>query len=304
MIPAFRDLLRPLLALVAERGEIHIREAIDTLADHFNLSAEERTQLLPSGYHGLFQDRVYWARTYLAKAGALDSPRRGFIRANARTTSLLADHPEAIDLRVLRQFDEFRSWATRRRAQGADTASPIEEGSGEQSPAERLELALADLESAVLAEIEDHLLGLSAAEFERVVVRLLIALGYGSRGSAEHLGRSGDGGVDGVIHEDRLGLEKIYLQAKRYTDLKVGRPEIQKFVGSLVGHRARKGVFITTSEFSDDAKRYADSIEHQVVLIGGRQLAALMFEAGLGVSVERAIQVKALDSDFFESLSG
>lgn len=300
-VPAFQEVMRPMLALVHARGQMTLREVLAALAEEFALSDADTSEPIPSGRHTKWESRVYWAKTHLYKAGALDSPRRGVIAPNERTAEFLLEHPHQISLAILRTYSEYQVWRSGFAGGTDEVESPGEPNVlGAQSPSERLDSAAEELRAGVIAELEAQIQSLSPTAFERLVIQVVLALDYGARGSGEHLGRSGDGGVDGVIREDRLGLDRVYLQAKRYTGSKVGTDEIRGFVGSLVGHKAQKGVFITSSDFTDNAKTFAANIQHQIALIGGRELAALMYESDVGVSTERTVDVKALDTDFFE----
>lgn len=304
-LPNYESLMRPLLEVVAERGDIALGEVRDLLAARLHLLADDLTERMASGGL-LWHSRVHWAKTYLFKAGALDSPRRGRIAPNERTRQLLATGG-LIDSDSLRQFPEFRDWMAKVRASSArdpDAGAQQDRAprsSGSLDPMEAIEQAHREIQQDVLEDLLSRVKAIHPTRFEQLVVRLVQRLGYGGPlGSAEHLGRTGDGGVDGVIREDRLGLDHVYLQAKRQEST-VSRPDVQAFVGSLEGFRANKGVFITTSTFSREARDYVGQIQKRIVLIDGHELTALMWETGLGVSVERSYEVKTIDTDFFES---
>lgn len=294
-IPDYQSLMLPLLRRLVD-GEAHnLRDLITQLAEEFALTAEERKELLPSGQQSVFDNRVSWARTYMKKAGLLESPRRGWIRITPRGRAVLKEEPEHIDVGLLERFEEFRAF----RAQ-SKTATPKEPGGDEQSPEETLARAYEAQKQNILVELLDQVKSASPAFFERLVVELLVRMGYGGsfQEAARAIGRSGDEGIDGIIKEDRLGLDAIYVQAKRWEQA-VGRPEIQRFAGALQGHRARKGVFLTTATFSKDAIEYVQRIDSKIVLIDGKQLAELMFEYDVGVSTVGTYPVKKVDSDFF-----
>lgn len=303
-IPDYQTLMRPLLSLVHERGEIALRDARAELAKRLALTDEELSQRIPSGYTTVWMSRVHWSKTYLSKAGAIDSPRRGVIRSNARTEELLAlDTP--IGKGTLFRYAEFRAWLSKAAdedgTQETDAASVIGALETETPPLEALEAAHRQLRQETTDDLLERVQVMDPTAFEKLVLQLLRRLGYGGPfGSAEHLGKTGDGGVDGLIKEDRLGLDRVYLQAKRWTN-NVGAPEIQAFVGSLVGHQADRGVFITTSGFSTPAHEYVSNIAHRVVLIDGARLAELMWDTGLGLSTVQTYEVKAIDSDFFDN---
>ena len=271
------------------------------LSNVFELSPEDRAKLLPSGGTLTFASRVGWAKTYLKKAGLVQQPKRGLVQITDQGQAALAQKPARIDVKFLEQFSEFLDFrnASRERPAlaGADDVLPL---SSDLTPDEVIDAAYQRSVFALADEVLERVKACSPIYFERLVVQLLIKMGYG--GSREEagkaVGRSGDGGIDGIINEDRLGLDAIYLQAKRWEGV-IGRPEIMKFVGALAGQRATKGVFITTSWFTQDAKDYALSSQYKVVLIDGERLADLMIEHDLGVSVAATYQLKRIDSDFF-----
>lgn len=300
-IPDYQTMMLPLLEHLARHGEQHISDAAEAMADHFNLSAEERRKLLPSGRSPVYRSRVGWARTYLAKAGLLESPRRGFWRISDRGRKLLAEKPERIDSKYLARFPEFVAFVNLcRDRKDVNEPTAVAGDESTETPEEALEAAYSrlrgDLEAEVLAAIKSS----SPAFFERCVVDLLVAMGYGGSLSdaGQAVGRSHDGGIDGIIKEDRLGLDAIYVQAKRWEN-PVGRPEIQKFAGALQGYRARKGVFLTTSAFTAEATDFASGLDSKIVLIDGQRLAELMVEHNVGVSPVRTFTIKKLDSDYF-----
>lgn len=294
-IPDFQSLMLPLLRCLADGTEHNVRDLITHLAEEFALTEEERKELLPSGQQSVFDNRVGWARTYLKKAGLLESPRRGWVQITPRGLDVLREEPQRIDIGLLERFEEFRAFRMR-----SKTAAPKEQAEDEQSPEESLARAYEALKQSILVELLDQLKSASPAFFERLVVELLVRMGYGGsfQDAARAIGRRGDEGIDGIIKEDRLGLDAIYVQAKRW-EQPVGRPEIQRFAGALQGHRARKGVFLTTSTFSKDACEYVEKIDNKIVLIDGKQLAELMFEYDVGVSTVGAYPVKKVDTDFF-----
>jgi len=300
-IPDYQTLMLPLLRF-AEDGKDHTtREAVEFLATKFQLTPAERNELLPSGQQPIFNNRVGWANFYLKKAGLLESPRRGVLRITARGKQVLGENPERIDLKFLEQFPEFIEF---RDASRNNRETPTTESvaiTTNQTPEEALELAYQSLRHSLAQDILSRILSCSPTFFERLVVELLVKMGYGGsrRDAGERIGQSGDGGIDGIIKEDRLGLDTIYIQAKRWQS-PVGRPEIQKFVGALQGQRAKKGVFITTSSYTTDAIEYASRIETKVVLIDGQLLANLMIDFDVGVSVSASYIVKRIDFDYFE----
>lgn len=305
-IPDFQTIMLPLLRLSADGGEHSVREATEKLATEFGLTDAEREQLVPSGQQRTFSNRVSWAVSYLKQASLLESPGRGLFRIGEAGRNLLASPPDRITIRYLSEhfpaFQEFRARAIKGkvRPDAPQGAHVLEED--ERTPEERLDEADRTLRTALEREILDRVKQVTPAFFERVVLNLLTAMGYGGSVSeaAAHLGRSGDDGVDGVIKEDKLGLDVVYVQAKRWADQPVRRPDVQAFAGSLEGQRARKGVFITTSHFTADAKEYVGRIEKRIVLIDGNELARLMIEYGVGVTEVKTYSLLRMDEAFFD----
>ena len=299
-IPNYQEIMLPLLQLAAD-GEVHrYREAKEILAGHFDLSDDERKELLPSGRQPTFDNRVGWARTYMTKAGLLVAPRRAHFEITERGRHVLNQNPIRIDVTFLEQFPEFLEFRNIRRDRpeiGADE-SPI--AITDATPEEALERAYQGLRSNLGAEILETVKGCSPAFFEELVVDLLVKMGYGGsrREAGQAIGKSGDEGIDGIIKEDRLGLDIIYIQAKRWSSV-VGRPEIQKFAGALQGQRARKGIFITTSGFSREAYDYVSAIETKIILIDGKSLSEYMIDNNVGVTTEAVFEIKRIDGDYF-----
>jgi restriction system protein len=302
-IPDYQSVMLPLLRLAADGQEHSAREAVETLADHFGLSEDERKELLPSGAQATFDNRVGWARTYMKKAELLESPRRGYFKITRRGMKVLELHPEAINNKLLEEYPEFRAFKARSGTKRPASTVGTESDAPEQTPLEAIEDAYDTIRTQLAGELLEQIMQSSPQFFERLVVDLLVRMGYGGsrRDAGEAVGRSGDEGIDGIIKEDRLGLEAVYLQAKRWKDT-VGRPEIQRFVDALHGQNARKGVFITTSSFSREATQYADALVDKVVLVDGEALTNLMIEHGVGVSLDRAYEIKRLDSDYFNEV--
>lgn len=295
-IPKFQELMLPLLKFFEDGKEHSIHEAIETLAAQFKLTPEERQTLLPSGQQPVFDNRVGWARTYLKKAGLLESPRRGWLRITELGRTALQQHPDRIDVAFLMRFSTFQDWARQ-------TAKPSEgrpEGEDTATPEEQLAEIYKLLKQNLAAELLEQVRSCSPSFFERLVVRLLVAMGYGGsfEDAARAIGGSGDEGIDGIIKEDPLGLDVVYIQAKRW-EQPVSRPEVQKFVGALQGHHARKGVFITTSTFTKEAKDYVARVDNKIVLIDGPQLADLMIENDVGVTTNTIYKLKRVDQAFF-----
>lgn len=298
-VPDFQILMLPLLQLASDGREHTMQEARTQLAAKFGMTETEQNELLPTSGQPVFANRVGWARTYLTKAGALDVPRRGTFRISERGKEILSGKPQQITVKFLRQFPEFVEFTKpQTRHETVDAADSIAED--KQTPEEMLDAAYQRLRHDTAIELLSRVKKSSPAFFERLVVELLLKMGYGGslKEAGSAIGRSGDEGIDGIIKEDRLGLDTIYLQAKKWEGT-VGRPEIQKFVGALHGKRAKKGVFITTGTFSSDATEYVGNIDPKVVLIDGRQLAEFMIDFGLGVTESSTYHVKRIDSDYF-----
>lgn len=300
-IPDYQTLMLPLLRFAVDGYDHTTREAVEVLATEFQLTSAERNELLASGQQAIFNNRVGWANSYLKKAGLLESPRRGALRITARGKQILGDNPERIDVKYLERFPEFIEFRDASRNNRETTTTESVVVTAEQTPEEALELAHQGLRLSLAQDILSRIFSCSPTFFERLVVELLVKMGYGGsrRDAGERIGQSGDGGIDGIIKEDRLGLDTIYIQAKRWKGA-VGRPEIQKFVGALQGQRAKKGVFITTSFYTAEAIEYASRIDTKVVLIDGQLLANLMMDFDVGVSVSASYIVKRIDSDYFE----
>lgn len=261
--------------------------------------------MLPSGKQRLLHNRVHWAKFYMTKAGLINSPKRGVFVASTAGRDLLATNPERIDVERLKRIPAFIEYYSQytNDATGADQAEFFAaSSSSDATPEEQIDAAYALLTTALRADLLGRVLEQSPSFFERLIVDLLVAMGYGGshEDAARQLGKTGDGGIDGIIDEDRLGLDRIYVQAKRYAaGSVVGRPEVQGFVGSLVGLGANKGVFVTTSTFSKHALEYARALQQRVILIDGTRLTDLMMEFGVGVRASRVIEVRRLDEDFF-----
>lgn len=306
MIPDFQTLMRPLLEELSDGSTRKVRDLIESLSDRFELTVDERAELLPSGRQRRMDDKVQWAITHLMQAGLLERPARAQVVITGLGREVLAGHPERVDMRVLNRFEAYRDFRSRSRQKvtSSDVGPlPSEADSPAVSPQVLLEQALTENRAAVEGELLKRALALSPTEFERLVVRLLEQMGYGRSGAVEHSGRSGDAGIDGIISQDPLGLDRIYLQAKRYApDQSVQRPAIQGFVGALMGAQGDRGVFITTSTFSSGARAEADRVNARIELIDGLRLAELMLRHGVGVQAETTVTLHQLDEDFFESL--
>ncbi len=299
-VPDFQTFLLPLLALAADGKEHSLANARAALAERFKLSPSDREDMLPSGRQRRFDNRVAWAKVYLEQAGLLSSPRRAHFLITKEGHELLGENLARIDIPLLERFEAFREFrnSARRTSGGQAPVSAAEIHS--VTPEEQLEQAYQSIRSELMSELLAKIKASSPRFFEGLVVELLLKMGYG-RNRAEAgkaIGAAGDEGVDGLISEDRLGLDTIYIQAKRWEGT-VGRPEVQKFVGALHGKRARKGVFLTTGTFSAEAKDYVSHIDPRVVLIDGRQLAEYMVDLNLGVTPKASFEIKRIDSDYF-----
>jgi len=315
-IPDYETLMLPVLRLFAD-GAQNVSECLPKLREQFDITDEEAQEMLPSGRQTLLSNRAHWARTYLAKAGLLTSPKRNLHVITDLGRKVLASNPDRLDNSALSQFEEFTVWIDQSRA--GDSERPGED-SGEakatpvdiipiderQTPEDAMEAASGLLDAALRDELLALLHQLSPQRFERVILDLLTSMGYGGGDAARGLTTktTGDGGIDGIIHEDALGLDAVYIQAKRYaSDNRIGRPDIQRFIGSLTGEGANKGVFVTTSDFSREAREYLHRVQHRVVLINGQRLARLMVQHGVGVRVRRSYVVQSVDEDYFADVT-
>ena len=301
-IPDFQAVMLPLLEFASDGQEHTLSQAIANLATHFNLTELERKELLPSGKQSRFNNRVGWSSTHFKKAGLLSYPSRGKFRITQRGLDLLKTQPESLNTNLLKQFPEYLEFI------GTTAKSPVIENCTlnsvvpniEETPDEVMASAYQEVRQNLAQELLDRIKSCSPAFFEQLVIELLVKMGYGGSlaDAGKAIGRTGDEGIDGIIKEDRLGLDVIYIQAKRWQNT-VGRPDIQQFVGALAGKGAKKGVFITTSKFSEQAKSYLPA-DIKVVLLDGEQLANYAIDVNLGVSVICEYQIKRLDLDYFE----
>lgn len=317
-IPDFQTLMLPVLRQL-EAGERTVQELHDTLAAAFSLTADDLAQRLPSGRQFTFANRLAWTRSHLKGAGLLESPKRGVYRITERGRQLLAQSPPAVGMAVLMRYPEYVAFRTGGTSPdtlagagagvltlplpSGSTASPPPTPVGPadtSTPDDLIEEGYRQLRTALVADLRERIAAMSPSAFEQLVVDVLTKMGYGGgqANAALVVGGTGDEGIDGVIKQDKLGLESIYLQAKRWQG-SVGRPEIQRFAGALQGQRARKGVFITTSSFTREAQQYAASIQTTIVLVDGAQLAELMIDHGVAVTPVRTYEIKRVDSDYF-----
>ncbi|MBX3252899.1 MAG: restriction endonuclease [Chitinophagaceae bacterium] len=301
-IPDYQTVMLPLLQLLSDDTEHSMKDIVPTLGKRFKLTEDEMSILLPSGGSLLFASRVGWARTYLKKAGLVDSPKRAVLVITERGKKVLREKPSKIDNQLLRRFPEFVEFQNFKKE---TSESPNQTQANEQTPEEVVDFAYQNIRQSLAQELIDTVRRLSPAAFERLVVELLVKMGYGGsiQDAGKAVGKTNDEGIDGTIKEDKLGLDIIYIQAKRWQAGNiVGRPELHKFVGALAGQGAKKGIFITTSSFSKEALNYAPKNETKIVLIDGVQLAQLMIDYNLGVSVQRTYEIKRLDNDYFEEV--
>lgn len=306
MIPDYQSLMLPLLKTLDDGNEHRLRDSYVPLADTFGLSHEDRATLLASGRAPVFRSRVNWARAYLKQAGLVDSATRGSLHITPRGREVLADAPSQLTNDYLNRYPEFRDFRARSRQLAGPKPDPDPEGgatSAEQSatPEEQMEQSWRILREQLADELLLTVKAATPAFFERLVVELLVRMGYGGSDpdAGSVVGMSGDGGIDGVINEDQLGLDVVYIQAKRW-DRTVGRPDVQAFSGSLAGRRAAKGVMITTSAFSADARSYVEQIQQRIVLLDGKALVKLMLDHQVGVATTRSYPVQRLDLDYFD----
>jgi len=297
-IPDYQSIMLPLLKLLSDKNEHSLREAIEQLANEFELSEEERKELLPSGRQATFDNRVGWARTYMKKAGLIESTRRGYFRITDRGKTVLEENPTNINVKFLERFDEFNEFRNLRHDKSV-TTEEWEQGII-QTPEESLESAYLKVREDLLSNVLQTVKNCSPRFFEHLVIDVLVKMGYGGtrKDAGKAIGRSGDDGIDGIIKEDRLGLDTIYIQAKRWEN-SVGRPEVQKFAGALQGNRAKKGIFITTSFFTKDAEEYVSRIDNRIILIDGDTLGQLMIDYDVGVTRVASYEVKKIDTDYF-----
>ncbi len=297
-IPDYQSIMLPLIEMAADGGEYSLREAIENLAQYFSLSDEERQAMLPSGRQATFDNRVGWARTYLKKANLLQTTRRGYFQITAKGKSTLAERPIEINVKYLERFPEFLEFKNFKREPSSSENLPIQ--IQDKTPEENLETIVQGLNQDLASELLDNIKICSPSFFEALVIDVLVKMGYGGtrQDAGKIVGRSGDGGIDGTINEDRLGLDIIYVQAKRWEN-PVGRPEIQKFAGALQGFRARKGIFITSSLFTTEAKDFVARIDNKIVLIDGQNLAQYMIEFDAGVTTKDTYKIKKIDFDYF-----
>jgi restriction system protein len=303
-IPDYQSLMRPVL-LVSGEGELRVSDAVDKIGQDLNLSANDRSELLASGKQTVFANRVHWAKTYLTKAGLLESTRRGHFKITERGRSVITSNPVQIDNAFLNQFEEFRQFKERS-LQGAlsnKVVTPAEVATETETPDEIMRVAHKQIDSSLAQDLLDRIRAAPPAFFEKLIVNLLVSMGLGGSAvdAGRAIGRSGDDGVDGVIDQDVLGLDRVYIQAKRYANgNNIGSGAIRDFFGSLDRHKATKGLFVTTSTFSISARETAEFLSKRIVLIDGDQLTKLMIRHNVGCRIEDTLHIRKIDEDFFE----
>jgi len=303
-VPDFQILMLPALRVLSVQSPATTIQVRGALAGEFALSEGDRAELLPSGRQTTFANRVAWAYSYLKQAGLISSPKRGTYELTPRGRAILNENPSRIDIAFLARFPEFQAFRQPSNDVSSEPLAPLPSAvAAILTPDEQIRAGYKRLRESLAVQLLERTQSVSPSSFERLVVDVLVGLGYGGSrlDAAEVVGGGGDEGIDGIIKEDRLGLDSIYVQAKRWQST-VGRPEIQRFAGALQGHRARKGIFITTSTFSSEAIAYARSLQTTIVLIDGRQLVDLMMDAGVGVSPAEEIRILRPDDDYFDSL--
>lgn len=296
-VPDFQSFFKPLLDIAADGNEHTIREAREIISKVFELSTSDLEEKLPSGAQTTFENRVFWAKSYFVQAKVLESPKRGSFKITERGVILHKQGHKRIDIKILNQYPEFVEFHT---AKKTAKKEPQEHENQFETPEELLQKSYLSIRNELGANILDRIKNNSPAFFEHLVVDLMVSMGYGGtrEDASESIGKTGDEGIDGIIKEDRLGLDVIYLQAKRWEGT-VGRPEVQKFVGALHGQRAKKGVFITTGKFSNDAIDYLKNIDPKVILIDGDKLVNFMIDYNLGTTTSTIYEIKKIDSDYF-----
>jgi len=304
-IPDFQSLMLPVLSASANGEVLRIGDIVEHLAAQLNLTPEERETLLPSGAQKLFHNRVYWAKFHLAKAGLIENTKRAYIKISTRGISVLASKPERIDLKYLTQYPEYKAFREQS-AQSVTIGDPLSEVvaiSQMKTPDEIMRVAHKQIDESLAQDLLDRVRAAPAPFFERLVVKMLVGMGFGGSeaDAGRAIGKSGDGGVDGVIDQDSLGLDRIYVQAKRYAPTQsVGPGAVREFFGSLDRHKAAKGVFVTTSSFTSSATKEAAGMSKRIVLIDGEHLGRLMIRYNVGCRVEDVLHIKKVDEDFFE----
>ena len=302
-VPDFQSFMLPVLKFAADGKERPISEFRAKIAPIMAISEGDRKEMLPSGLKTRYEDRVNWSITYLFFAKLVSRPRRGVYQITERGKQFLATNPDKVTVSLLSQYSEFVDFNRPKHGGGNNDNGAIDTGLIQtQTPEERIECGFQELKASLANEVLGSVKKGSAEFFERLVVKLLVAMGYGGsiQDAGKAVGKTGDGGIDGIIKEDKLGLDNVFIQAKRYSDQSIGSKTVREFIGSLTVHRARKGVLISTSTFTADAITCVRNIDQRIVLIDGKQLAELMIEHDVGVTVAKTYQLKKMDQDFFE----
>jgi restriction system protein len=301
-IPDFQSLMLPFLKYMSDGKPHNIHEIYNALCEQFKLTQADKELLLPSGNQGIMSNRVGWTRTYLKKAGLISSPQRATFLITEEGYKILAENPARIDVKFLKRYPHFKEWQEAAKPEDGASEDKTELESG-KTPEELLEYSFTKLRSELALDLLEKVKNSSPAFFEALVIDLLIKMGYGGsrKEAGEVMGKSGDGGIDGLIKEDKLGLDTIYIQAKKWEN-SVTIHQVRDFAGSLLGKKARKGIFITTSNFPNSAFEFINNIEPKIRLIDGKELAELMVEYNVGVTVKKNYEVKRLDTDYFEEL--
>lgn len=302
MLPDFQTIMLPVLKLLNDKKEHKLQELIAKISDDFNLTEAEKKELLPSGNQAIINNRVGWARTYLKKAGLIDSPQRATFVITEKGIEILNSNPEKINVAFLKKLPKFKEWQDDYSSkEKVDDTEDETELTSEKTPQELLDYSFQKLRNELSIELLDIVKNCTPSFFENLVIDLLIKMGYGGskREAGKAIGKSGDGGIDGIINEDKLGLDTIYIQAKKW-EKTVPIKEIRDFAGALLGQKARKGIFIATSNFPKSAYDYVKNIEHKIILIDGKKLTELMIENNLGLSVQMKYEIQKIDTDYFE----
>lgn len=295
-IPDYQSLMLPFLQIASDGKEHLFQESVEALSKEYSLTPEQRSTLLPSGTQPIFDNRVGWAKTYLKKACLIDYPKRGYFIITDRGRSVLSNKPEILNNKFLKQFDEFNEFQNRNIQNIEDNDHAEINNAIDQTPQELIDNGISQIENYVKIELLDRLKNVNPYHFEKVVLLLLKKMGYGEFVETP---KSRDGGIDGIINEDQLGLSKIYIQAKRFSDSKVRETDIRNFIGAMSGD-TEKGIFVTTSEYDEHAKTKAKDARHKIILVNGQKLVELMFKYGIGVQTKNIYEVKAVDNDFFD----
>lgn len=307
MIPDFQSIMLPMLELLSDQKEHDLQSLTKSICDQFELTEEERQELLPSGTQEIINNRIGWARTYLKKAKLLESPKRAIFKITEQGLKILRNSPKRIDVKFLKALPDFQEWqisyqsSYQNRKEESQSTQALEDVDTGKTPEELLDYSFIKLKDELAAELIEKIKSCSPGFFERLVIDLLIKMGYGGsrKEAGQIIGKSGDGGIDGIIKEDKLGLDTIYVQAKRWNDtVPVG--QIRDFAGSLLSKKAKKGIFISTSNYPKGAYEFVTSIEPRIILIDGKELAELMIEHNVGLATKTMYEVKKIDIDYFE----